>query len=476
MDQAIIPILEMIEKFTENNPLSFHVPGHKNGVILPDRAQAHFEHILKLDVTELPGLDDLHAPHGAILEAEKLASAFFQSDYTFFLINGSTAGNLAMILAATQPGDKVIVQRNSHKSIMNGLELAGARPVFLTPEYDNKVQRFTSPSYKTVERSIQEHPDAKAVILTYPDYYGRTYDIKAMIDFAHQHDIAVLVDEAHGVHFPLGEPFPPSSLDLGADIVVHSAHKTAPAMTMASYIHIRSNYIKKEHLAYRLQMLQSSSPSYPLMASLDMARYFLANQTPESIQTAIEDAEKIKSLFAASNLWDITPTNDPIKLTIQLKEGYAAQEAASLFEEQGIYPELTTERQILFIFGIYPFTEWKRLRKVLEYVNETLKNKRNHATIEVVNLFTTKTQELALSYQEMNGLEQGLLPLDEAIGKIAAEAVVPYPPGIPLLLKGEKITESHIKAIKQLTREGVRIQQRIEGIRVFKQELKEKKT
>ncbi|MCF3944068.1 aminotransferase class I/II-fold pyridoxal phosphate-dependent enzyme [Oceanobacillus alkalisoli] len=471
MKQKNIPILKMLDKFTKKNPLSFHVPGHKNGTIFPEQAQTYYEHILKLDVTELPGLDDLHAPQGSIAEAEKLATKFFQSDHTFFLINGSTVGNLAMILATCKQGDKVIVQRNCHKSIMNGLELAGVRPIFIAPDYDAKVQRFTSPALKTFADALSEHPDAAAVILTYPDYFGRTYNIKAMIELAHKNNIPVLVDEAHGVHFSLGNPFPSSSLTLGADVVVHSAHKTAPAMTMASYLHIKSTRVTKECLAYRLQMLQSSSPSYPLMASLDIARYFLANQTEESIQQALTDVQEIKALFAAETYdkWELVPSNDPIKLTIQLKDGYTAKEAATLFEAQGIYPELVTERQILFIFGLASFTEWNRLKKVLDSVNEKLKNEPNHATIEVVNLFTSKRQELALSYRKMEGLEQKLIPLEASNGEIAAEAVIPYPPGIPFILKGEMVTHEHIRAIRQLTVRGVRIQQRNEGIRIFKQ-------
>lgn len=469
MKQQFMPILQMLQEFSNKEPLSFHVPGHKNGTVFPEVAKKHFQEMLKIDLTELTGLDDLHAPHGAIFEAEKLASEFFQSDHTFFLINGSTVGNLAMILTVCGRDDKVLVQRNCHKSIMNGLELAGARPIFLAPEYDEQVQRFTSPSLETLKKALIQHPDAKAVILTYPDYFGKTYDIKAMIKLSHEYDIPVLVDEAHGVHFALGEPFPPSALDLGADVVVHSAHKTTPAMTMASYLHLKSTRVKKESLAYKLQMLQSSSPSYPLMASLDIARYFLANQTEESIQEIVEDTSRMKALFKqASNKWEVITAEDPLKLTIQPIHGYNAKEVANLFESQGVYPELATDRHILFILGLQPFNKWNRLEKVLQSVNEKLKNNANHATIEVANIFKNKTKELALSYREMERLDNELVPFKQAIGKIAAEPVIPYPPGIPFILKGERITDEHLEAIGQLTAQGVRIQQRDRGIRIFR--------
>ena len=468
MNQQNIPILEMLEDFSEKQPLSFHVPGHKNGTVFPKKANKHFQDILKIDLTELTGLDDLHAPHGAIREAERLASEFFQSDHTFFLINGSTVGNLAMILAVCGQDDKVLVQRNCHKSIMNGLELAGARPIFLAPEYDETVQRFTSPAPNTLKQALKEHPDAKAVILTYPDYFGKTYDIQTMIELAHERDIPVLVDEAHGVHFALGDPFPPSALTLGADIVVHSAHKTAPAMTMASYLHIKSTLVQKEKLAYRLQMLQSSSPSYPLMASLDIARYYLASLAKESMEEIIQCVNKVGELFqTASDKWKLVPSNDPLKLTIQPIDGYTAKETANLFESLGVYPELVTDRHVLFILGLHPFTEWKRIKNVLNIIDEKLKNDSNHATIDVVNFFTETIQELALSYREMEDLEYELVPFQQAIGKIAAEPVIPYPPGIPFIMKGEIITERHLEAIEQLTAQGVRIQQRDEGIRIY---------
>ena len=467
MNQKNIPILHMLDAFHKQQPISFHVPGHKNGQVFPEEAVYYFNDILQLDMTELPGLDDLHAPEGAIAEAEQLTSEFFKSDHSFFLVGGSTAGNLAMILASCNEGDKVLVQRNSHKSIINGLELAGAHPVFLSPQFDPVVERFTSPTFETLKEALEMHPDAKAVILTYPDYFGKTYEIKKMIELTHRYQIPILVDEAHGVHFSLGEPFPASALSLGADVVVHSAHKMAPAMTMASYLHVKSDYITKESLAYYLQMVQSSSPSYPLMASLDIARAFLAAQTPATIKKTLENAVKVRELFAKGNDWNVLPAADPLKITLQAARGRSAEVIARLFEEEGIYPELATDRQILFILGLRPYTDWERLKKVLKSVKEKLKNERNHATIDVVNFFTDNMQELALSYREMQRLEQRLVPFQESVGLIAAESVTPYPPGIPFILKGETITQHHIQAVEQWIREGVRIQQRKQGIQVF---------
>lgn len=465
-----IPLYEKLLEFKTKQPISFHVPGHKNGEIFPPVAKDEFSNILKLDMTEIPGLDDLHAPQEVIAEAEALASRFFGSDHTFFLVGGSTAGNLAMILSVCNSGDKIIVQRNSHKSILNGLELANADPIFLAPEYDEKYGRFTNPSVNTVRQAIKKHPDAKAIVLTYPDYFGKTYPLQEMIQLAHRSHIPVLVDEAHGVHFSLGEPLPASALQLGADVVVHSAHKMAPAMTMASYLHFQSSLISKEKLAHYLQIIQSSSPSYPLMASLDLARYFLESLTQEDMEKTLQSIDDMRNILAHSHAWHVvqnTPADDPFKITLQMNPGYRAHQASHFLESEGLYPELSTHQQVLLIHGLAPFPYMDQLRKSVERANGQLKKEAKHAKIEMDGLFTDKIETLALSYESMKKLNVKKVPLKEGIGNIAAEAIIPYPPGIPIVLKGEKIRQAHIDAIEHLKNQGVKIQQREEGLKIF---------
>src|SRR5699024_10017786 len=189
MNHHKTPILQTLIAFQEQDPISLHVPGHKNGTIFPEDMHSYFESVLPLDMTELPGLDDLHAPKEMIREAETLAADFFQSDHTFFLVGGSTSGNLAMLLATCSPGDYVIVQRNCHKSIMNGLELRGAHPIFIAPDYDITEGRYLAPGITTLQSALTKYPSAKAVVLTYPDYFGKTFHIKEMIDLAHAYHI-----------------------------------------------------------------------------------------------------------------------------------------------------------------------------------------------------------------------------------------------------------------------------------------------
>lgn len=468
MNHKITPLYDTLIHFTKQNPISFHVPGHKNGEITP--AEAYFQQILKLDLTELPGLDDLHSPTGAIAEAQQLAADFFRSDHTFFLVGGSTAGNLAMLLAACAAGDKVIVQRNCHKSIMNGLELVGAHPVFISPKYDETVDRYTNPEIHTLETALKAHPDAKAVVLTYPDYFGKTYPIQEMIQAAHARNMPVLVDEAHGVHFSLGAPFPPSALSLGVDAVVQSAHKMAPAMTMGAFLHVKSSLISKAKIGHYLQMVQSSSPSYPIMASLDISRYFLSTMTKQKIQEVVDSAAQVKQTLRASDHWQLIPSDDPLKLTLQVKEGISAKETAALFEQEKVYPELITRNQILLIHGLAPFPYSERLEKTIKTLNGQLKKQDNHGTIVGRELYLNPILELDLNYQQMNHLQQELVPFNEAVGYIAAEAIIPYPPGIPLILKGEKVTEAHLDMFRQLKAQQVSIQKwNKNGMMIFRQ-------
>ncbi|TRM11091.1 aminotransferase class I/II-fold pyridoxal phosphate-dependent enzyme [Lentibacillus cibarius] len=469
VNQTKIPLYELLKRMARSNPISFHVPGHKNGNIFPKQARPFFESILPFDMTELTGLDDLHAPQGVIAEAQDLAASFFGADDTYFLVGGSTAGNLSMIMSVCSPGDQIIVQRNSHKSIMNGLELSGARPVFVAPEFDDAKGRYTAPSIPTVQEALRQHSKAKAVVLTYPDYFGGTFALKEMIELAHAYHIPVLVDEAHGVHFSLKGGLPASALELGADVVVQSAHKMAPAMTMGSYLHVRSSLVTASSIAHYLQMLQSSSPSYPIMASLDLARHYLANLTARDLELIIESATHVRDILANSELWDVLSADDPVKITLQAKRGMRGDMLAQALEKEGVIPELTTHSQVLLIHGLAPFTEADYVKNAVKRIEAQLKLTANHDIIDADKLFTENITTLELDYQTMQQCLRTQVPLRQSAGYIAAEAITPYPPGIPMILKGERITEKHLELVRQLLKRGISIQHRdiSRGISVF---------
>lgn len=471
--QYQIPLYQIIKEFSEQQNDSFHVPGHKHGAIFPEEAKPHFHNVLALDLTELEGLDDLHAPTGVIKEAETLASEWFKSLSTYFLVNGSTVGNLAMILATCQPDDQILVQRNCHKSILNGIELAGLQPIFLPPVYDEGKKRYTSPSVSTINKAIHTYPEVKAIILTYPDYFGDTFPIKEIIDRAHAHDIVVLVDEAHGCHFSLPFINIPSAVELGADMVVQSAHKMTPALTMAAFLHIQTKRIDRKKVRHYLQMLQSSSPSYLIMGSLDIARYYLATYTEDQSNALYQYIHQIRTVFESNEYWaleSLEKGKDPLKICLQVKEGINIKELSKLFEKEKIYPELITDKHLLFILGLEPTIDGNQLKKKIATIKDAYHKAGYHATIENKEMDEElNIQTLALSYSQMKKYQSQWCAWEKATGHIAAEAIIPYPPGIPLIAKGERIHSHIVNKIHKLQQQQINFQpnNRKEGLYIF---------
>lgn len=445
------PLVQKLVEFKETNPVSFHVPGHKNGMLsgLP----AGLRSALSYDFTELNGLDDLHQPNGVIEEAERKLTTLYDADKSFFLVNGSTVGNLAMIYATCREGEIVIVQRNAHKSIFNAIELTGARPVFITPEWDHDTKIAGAVTAMQIREALGTYPEAKAVILTYPTYYGTTGDeLEEIISICHERCIPVLVDEAHGAHFVIGGPFPKSALTMGADIVVHSAHKTLPAMTMASFLHVKSKFISIEKVAHYLQMLQSSSPSYLLMASLDDARAYAESFTEEDMESFLSSRDKmIERLNDIPTLLLIEP-DDSLKLILRVN-GYSGFALQKSLEEQGIYAELADPYQVLFILPLAKQEHHNLIEEIarkIAYAVKCLENEQRKADELDSPVFINKISLPCYTARELEHLRVNWVHYEIAIGMVAAGSIIPYPPGIPLLLAGERVTEEHIQLLAEL--------------------------
>ncbi|HET7578939.1 MAG TPA: aminotransferase class I/II-fold pyridoxal phosphate-dependent enzyme [Bacillales bacterium] len=460
MKQNRAPIYEALVQFRDQHPLSFHVPGHKNGTVFAEKGKAFFEKGLSLDLTELPGLDDLHAPTGAIREAQQLLSSFYQTDRSWFLVGGSTVGNLAMVRAACGKGDQVLVARNCHRSVLNGIKLAGARPVFLRPRLDPESGLATAPSEDTVKEALIRYPDVRALLLTNPNYYGMAANIRSLIDQAHDHGLPVLVDEAHGAHFTAGPPFPESALRCGADAVVHSAHKTLPAMTMGAYLHVQGGRISQQDVSEALSMLQSSSPSYPIMASLDLARCYLAQLTETRLRAIHQDYKRIRERlgdFAYFGLIQGKSTAyealDPLKITIQMKNSLNGFEISQRLEQEGIYPELADPDHVLFVLPLARFQEDDRLIKAMENVLHGIDPKAGRSTPVY-----PQGPRISCPADITKDQEKKTVPLEEGIGRLAAQEVTPYPPGVPLIIRGERITSAQIDAIQYWHAAGGRFQ------------------
>lgn len=446
------PLFNSLNQHQKKEKVSFHVPGHKNGINW-DESLASFHSMLPFDQTEVSGLDYLHEPVGILKESQELLSKLYGSSKSYYLINGSTVGNLAMIMGATNKGDQVFVDRSCHQSVIHALELAELRPIFLTPEM---TQSNTTPlgiSLARLEEAFEEYPSVKALIVTYPTYDGMVYPLKELIDYARTRKCLVLVDEAHGPHFTLGDPFPASALDLGADVVVQSAHKMLPSFTQTAYLHIgrHASLSLKNKVNYYLHIFQSSSPSYPLMLSLEYARYFLAFFNEKDLKTTIEYRDLWKNQFENAGL-KIFQSSDPLKVRVSWVN-HSGEALAAQLEKQGIFGEKTDQSTILLTFPLLkqeteiskPFTI-----KLIQYKEEWIDNKETA-------LLIAPYSELDLGYEVQKSRTIEQIPLAKAEGKITAQNITPYPPGIPFVLKGERLTIEKIRCLEDYLRQSVRV-------------------
>lgn len=453
------PILEAMQRFHEKQNISFHVPGHKHGTL--SELPRAFTDVMKFDYTELAGLDDYHHPEEIVKEAQELLAKTYGAMHSYFLVNGSTVGNLAMVYATCSEGDLVLVQRNAHKSVFHALELVGVHPVFLTPEWDANTHTPTHVSVNTLKAAIDHYPKAKALILTHPTYYGViNQELDEVIDLAHSAGMPVLVDEAHGAHFVTKGEFPASALQLGADVVVQSAHKTLPALTMGSFLHVNSHRISNERVNRYLRMFQSSSPSYLILASLDDARHYVGSYAQEDHRVfADKHKQFVESLKSISHL-EVIEVDDSLKLLLRV-HGFTGYSFQKQLEHQGIYVELADPEQVLLILPLlkvkhqFPLDEIQM--KIKSAVERCTTQPRDKVQIDYSHDLPALST-LEVSYKDLEMAENEWILYTKAAGRICAGSVVPYPPGIPLFVRGELISTKKLKMLADYLASGATIQ------------------
>ena len=458
MNQNTCPLLQKLIAFQSEHSISFHVPGHKNGKQwLHTKTNQVFQKFLAFDVTELSGLDDFHHPSECIREAEQLLTDLYGSGESHFLVNGSTVGNLAAVLSSCKAGEMVLIGRNSHKSMIHALKMTGVKPIFISNRYDSAYGIEDTINIDNWIDAIHTYSNVRAIILTSPSYYGQWISLKKLIHEAHRFGIIVICDEAHGAHFILGEPFGTSAITEGADLVIQSAHKTLPAMTMGSYIHIKDNFPYQEKLKFYLGALQSSSPSYPIMASLDYARYHLSKIKQEGFQNILRSVQKVEKILSEHPKLEVIHSaykKDPLKIWVRAKNGLSGYMLQKSFEEVGIYTELATEAFVLFIHPLGQFLEEGVFKEKLAklHVPHSWKEKVSY-TMEHIQM-----KPFLWSYDELDKMDRMVIPFQESAGKISAENIVPYPPGIPIIMDGEQITDEKIETLNHLLKINVTIE------------------
>lgn len=478
LHKARAPLFEAMVAHHATKSVSLHVPGHKSGQGLLEEGASFLQSIMSIDYTEITGLDDLHHPEGVIREAEQLAADCFGSDETYFLIGGSTVGNLAMIGAVCQRDDLILVQRNVHKSVIHGLMLAGAQAVFLAPEVDDKTGVATALHIEVVKQAIEQHPTAKALFITNPNYYGIGTDLKPFAELMHEKGKLLLVDEAHGAHFGFHEEVPASAISQGADAVVQSTHKMLTAMTMGAMLHVQGSGINRIAIQQLLAMLQSSSPSYPIMASLDLARKRMHTEGNTWLEQGLHLMKEFREELEALQCLGVYPqgnqqpsgagvaeTTDPFKIAIyDPTYSISGAELKERLEAAGCFVEMTDGYLVLLVFSpANSREEILRLVQVLSNICLDITNRKQELQAPISNIIKLPTyapisSPIRFDHSVLFQRTTQMVNIEEAIGKRSGEMVIPYPPGIPYLYPGEVITASVAEALVFLARQGIRFQ------------------
>lgn len=450
-------IIEELNNIVDNKLISFHVPGHKLGKIYDKLNYTNtLNKIYSMDTTEIPGTDNLHSPEGIIKESQERASEVFKSDETYYLINGSTCGIQAAIMALCPPKSKIIANRDCHQSVINACILGDVDPVYINSEVDKNTNILKGINIDNAIKVIDSNLDAKAIILTYPTYYGMTYDLKRVCDYAHSKDIAVIVDEAHGAHLGLSEELPKTALEQGADIVIQSTHKTLSSFTQSSMIHIQGDRVNKEQLVSILKIIESSSPSYMLMASLEIAVDIYNKYGTKLMDELLNNIDKLKNSFKENNGIEFYDTDDKTKIFIStINMGLIGYELETILrEEYNIQVELSNYYGSLLICTIgNDNDDFKSLETALNEISEKYRTNRNIEKIEYPNNIPVKK----LTPREAFYKEKKSVKIYESIGKICGEYIIPYPPGISLTSPGEIITKEIIDYILFCKEKGMNV-------------------
>jgi arginine decarboxylase len=472
LDQTRAPFFDsLVSTQRQRDPVSFHMPGHKfNPALLPELADFFGAGVFTGDLNEaVPTIDYLHAATGALVEAQQLAAAAVGADHTFFLINGSTVGNQAMLIAAVRDGQKVIITRAAHRSVYAGLILSGATPIYIAPRVHPQVHFPLAVEVGAVQDRLEEFPDVVAVHVTSPNYYGYLPDVRGLVAAAHDHHIPLLVDEAHGAHLCFHPDLPSSAVSLGADAVVQSPHKTLGALTQAAWLHLNGERLPFTLLQYLVAILQSSSPNVTLTGSLDVARRQMALHGKALLDQTLELAHRARTAIRAiPGLWCYgdeligdygIAAYDPTKLVIRVTDtGWTGKAfAAELWSHFNLTVEFADPWQLICSITIGDTPE--KIDRLISALRAVAQDQPGAATLRAdrMELIPPPLPQLILNPRQATFRSARRIPLIEARDQVCAEQVIPYPPGIPLLMPGEVISAEMIDYVQYLLRQRIKI-------------------
>lgn len=461
------PLFEAMRDYIKKDMSAYHTPGHKQGKgIDPEMLDLLGVNVFKMDLCELPEVDNLHDAVTVIKEAQELAASAYSADRSFFLVNGSTTGNNVMTMTVCDPGDKIIIPRNIHKSVLGGIILSGAIPVYVPAMWDDELGIAHGIDIEELEKALIDNPDVKGVFLVNPTYYGITTDLKKVIDLVHHYNRPVLVDEAHGAHFHFHKELPISALKAGADMVVQSTHKILTSMTQSSMLHIREGMVNVKRAKNVLQLLHSTSPSYVLLATLDVARRQMVLHGEELLDRTIDLAEDARrrlneipgiSCFGREirgkyGIHDVDVTKLVINFSGIGLSGFHALDV--LNENYNVQSEMATLYSVLELVTVG--NDKRDLDRLVDAVADMAKRTDLPKDLRVESKAPPipRLPKAQMSPRDAFFATTEKVPFANSIGRVCAEIVSPYPPGIPILAPGEIITEDIVDYLQLIYNHG----------------------
>lgn len=441
-------LYDKLKRYGSSDYYGFHMPGHKRRGI-PAGSLENTDIPYGIDITEIDGFDDLHHAQGILKEAQERASDVYRAQETHFLVNGSTAGILSAVCGVTEKGDTILVARNCHKSVYHAIYLNELNPVYLYPGFDKEICLNTEIRPTDVVDALERYPDVKAVVIVSPTYDGVVSDVAAIAEAAHEKGLPLIVDEAHGAHFGFHSAFPENANAHGADIVIHSVHKTLPSLTQTALLHINGDRVDKDRVNRYLNMLQTSSPSYVLMASIDLCMEELQYRAGEMFEPYVKELCKVRERLLQLKCLELVRTEcyDISKLVIASEyAGLTGRELyGRLLLEYHLQMEMAAGGYVLGMTSVSDTKEGlERLTNALLRIDNKIGHKIKGKTAgegELPHAETVYNIAEAERRVRLSMAKTAFVPWESASGYVSLEYAYLYPPGSPLIVPGERITE-----------------------------------
>ncbi|MBN1824305.1 MAG: aminotransferase class I/II-fold pyridoxal phosphate-dependent enzyme [Endomicrobiales bacterium] len=477
--QIKAPLFETLLSHAKRDVVSFHTPGHKNGRSIDSKLKSFTgEDVYSFDVTVFPEVDSLHDPTGPIKKAQELMAQAYGVKNSFFLVNGSSQGNIAMFMAACDPGDSVIISRSSHKSIMSGVILSGVWPIWIQPKIDQNLDIIFNSSADEIKDALDKFPEAKAVFVTSPTYNGVTMDLFKIAELCHSRGKILLVDEAHGPHLKFHQDLPVSAVEAGADLCVQSTHKILSAMSQGSVLHFNSDLIDFNRVRKIVSLLQTTSPNYLVLASIDLARRQAFVQGEAMLEKVMQAADygrkKINQLgkftcFTRQHIMSLGYDLDPTKLTINVtRTGFSGYQIEDILaKEYNVQVDCADIFNVIAIMGMgSDKSDVNALVDALEEIEDKYQGQQQNWILQIPSL---STEMVMMPRDVYFAAKTKRVPLSKAVGYISAQTLTPYPPGIPVLIPGERITKEISDYLTDMSAKDIRVSgQETETLRTLK--------